>query len=108
MVKVNAVKNISNFHAQYSELTSQHWHPNSETYAGGDHLTTALEKKWQIEKVELKRHWYAGMRSVRLYEFTLTKEGRTVTMPVLDNPFVERFIKLEGIDLIEGEDAAIS
>ena len=64
-----------------------------------------LEKKWSIEKCALVTHWYAGMRSVRIYEFTLNKDGRTVVMPVLDNPYVERFIIEEGIDLIKEADA---
>ncbi|MEL6403681.1 MAG: hypothetical protein AAFR81_04895 [Chloroflexota bacterium] len=98
---------VANYHVQYSDLTSQHWDRSSESYAGGDHLITALENAWDIEQCELKRHWYAGMRSVRLYHFTLTKNGKTRTMPVLDNPYIERFIKDEGIDLIEGEEAKI-
>jgi hypothetical protein len=92
---------------QYSDLTSQHWHPNSETFAGGDNLITALEKGWSIQKCALVKHWYAGMRSVRIYEFTLNKEDRTVVMPVLDNPYVERFIVDEKIELIESEDATV-
>lgn len=96
--------NVSNYHTQYSDLTSQHWHPNSESFAGGDNLITALEKKWSIEKCALVTHWYAGMRSVRIYEFTLNKDDRTVVMPVLDNPYVERFIIEEGIDLIKEAD----
>lgn len=99
--------NVSNFHAQYSDLTSQHWHPNSETYAGGDNLITALEKEWQIDDCKLTRHWYAGMRSVRLYEFTLSKGERTVVMPVLDNPYVERFVIDEQIKYTVEEDAAV-
>jgi len=99
--------NVSNYHVQYSDVTTQHWHPGSESFAGGDHLTTALENKWQIVKCALTKHWYAGMRSVRVYEFTITKDERTVVMPVLDNPYVERFIVDEGIELIEAEDAAV-
>ena len=98
---------ITNYHVQYSDLTSRHWDAGSEYFAGGDNLITALEKKWDIERCELVRHWYAGMRSVRLYRFTLTKDGDTRTMPVLDNPYIERFIKDEGIDLIESEEAQI-
>lgn len=101
------MSNVSNFHMQYSDLTSQHWHAESARYAGGDHLMTALEKDWDIQRCEMVRHWYAGMRSVRIYEFELVKDQQTVVMPVLDNPYVERFIIDEGIDLIEVEDVSL-
>lgn len=99
--------NITNYHVQYSEVTTQHWDPSSETFAGGDQLMTAIANKWDIERCELIRHWYAGMRSVRLYKFTLSKGDNTITMPVLDNPYIERFIFDEDIDLIEGEEAKV-
>ncbi|MGB7340876.1 MAG: hypothetical protein WBC91_18410 [Phototrophicaceae bacterium] len=102
-----SVKNVTNYHMQYSDLTSQHWHPDSEVFAGGDNLITAIAKQWEIESCKLVRHWYAGMRSVRLYEFTLTKDDRTVIMPVLDNPYIERFVKDQNIALIIPEDAEI-
>lgn len=93
--------NVSNHHAQYSDLTSQHWHQKSESFAGGDNLMTALDRNWAIEKCTLMTHWYAGMRSVRVYEFILVKDGDVIVMPVLDNPYVERFIIDEGVDLTE-------
>lgn len=106
MSKSKAV-NVSNYHVQYSEVTSQYWHPDSESFAGGDNLTTALENGWEIEKCALTKHWYAGMRSVRIYEFTITKGERTIVMPVLDNPYVERFIIDTGIELMKTEEATI-
>lgn len=98
--------NVSNYHVQYSDLTSQHWHPSSENFAGGDHLITALEKGWIIEKCELVKHWYAGMRSVRIYEFTMNKDDRTILMPVLDNPYVERFVIEQNIEVIDTDAVA--
>ncbi|GAB5491087.1 MAG: hypothetical protein Phog2KO_13020 [Phototrophicaceae bacterium] len=95
---------VSNFHTQYSDLTSQHWHAQSEGFAGGDNLITALEKKWGIEKCALVTHWYAGMRGVRIYEFTLVKGDKTIIMPVLNNPYVDRFIIDEGIIVAEEAD----
>ncbi|MEM9951362.1 MAG: hypothetical protein AAF846_07175 [Chloroflexota bacterium] len=106
MAKNKAV-NVANYHVQYSDLTSQHWHPNSESFAGGDNLITALEKKWEIDNCKLTRHWYAGMRSVRVYEFTLSKGDVTVIMPVLDNPYIERFIVDEGINYTVAESAQV-
>lgn len=97
--------NVSNFHAQYSDLTSQHWHSKSESFAGGDNLMTALSRDWQIEECVLLTHSYAGMRSVQIYRFTLTKDGDTLIMPVLNNPYVYRFIIDQGVEYSESDSA---
>lgn len=99
--------NVSNFHVLYQDVTTQHWHPDSETYAGGDHLLTALEKGWTIEECVLVRHWYAGMRSVKLYEFKLQRGDTKMLMPVIDNPYIGRFIEEQGVNLIVNEDSQI-
>jgi hypothetical protein len=99
--------NVANFHIMYQDVTSQHWHSSSERYAGADHLLTALEKGWEVQKCVQVRHWYAGMRSVKLYEFHLQRGGDTMTMPVIDNPYVGRFIEEGDIELIVPDDAKI-
>lgn len=99
--------NVSNFHVQYMDVTSQYWHPKSEQFAGGDNLVSALERGWEINKCVLVQHWYAGMRSVKIYEFTLQQDERIILMPVISNPYVERFIKEEKIEFTEKK-AAVS
>jgi hypothetical protein len=99
--------NVSNFHVQYQDVTTQYWHPDSERFAGGDNLMTAIKYGWEIDKCVLARHWYAGMRSVKVYEFTLKRDDATMMMPVIDNPFIGRFIDEEGVELIISEDATI-
>jgi hypothetical protein len=91
----------------YQGVTTQHWHPSSEQYAGGDHLLTALDKGWTIEKCVLVRHWYAGMRSVKVYEFNLKRGADTMMMPVIDNPYIGRFVEEEGVNLVVSDDAKI-
>ena len=93
--------NIQNFHVIYQDVTSQHWHPASEHYAGGDNLMTALENGWGIEKCLLTRHWYAGMRSVQIYEFLLSRNGEEMTMPVVSNPYVYRIVSQEDVNLVD-------
>lgn len=95
--------NVSNFHAQYSDLTTQHWSVKSESFAGGDNLITAIARGWDIEECVLVTHWYAGMRSVRIYQFTISKEDKIIIMPVHDNPYVERFIVEQNIELTEAD-----
>ena len=38
--------NPSNYHVQYLDVT-KHWDPDSENYAGGDALVTALSRGWR-------------------------------------------------------------
>jgi len=96
---------INNFHMQYNDMTSQHWDSQSESYAGGDNLMTALHQGWDIEHCVEVKHWYAGMRFVKLYQFELARDGKSMTMPVIDNPYVVRFIEEEGITLIVNKDS---
>lgn len=85
--------NASNYHVQYMDVTSQHWNPTSETFAGGDNLLTALSKGWQVEKCTELRHWFAGLRCVSIFRFDLVRDGDTMTMPVINNPYVARLIR---------------
>ena len=93
--------NISNFHALYYSVTSQHWTPNSERFAGGDNLMTAIYRGWQIEKCVAVHHTYNGMREVKVFEFTLSKNGETMTMPVIHNPYIERFLNANNVEVID-------
>lgn len=93
---------VSNYHAQYFEVTSQHWHPTSEQFAGADNLITAVNEGWEFdETVILRPHWYAGQRRVDVFYFTLTRNDEQMTMPVINNPYVERLIATHHIKVVE-------
>lgn len=81
-----------NYHVQYLDVTSQYWTPR-EGYAGGDHLLTALQNGWDIVDCVEEQIWYTGARCVSLYHFTLQRKDEKMVMPVVNNPYVERFIK---------------
>jgi hypothetical protein len=83
---------VKNFHIMYPGVTNQHWDPQSGRYAGGDHLLTALADGWQIEKCVQVTYNYAVGRGVAVYEFHLTRAETHMTMPVINNPSVERFL----------------
>jgi hypothetical protein len=71
----------------------RHWHAQSQTYAGGDCLVTALHLGWILgEQVLLRDRWYAGARHVKVYYFELLREDVRLVMPVISNPFVEHLI----------------
>ena len=98
-------QNQVNFHVQYQDITSQHWSYSSERFAGGDNLLTALSRGWEIEEtVVLKRYWFAGMRNIEVFHFTIQRDDTVIDMPVVSNPYVYRFIKNHSLAIIEEED----
>lgn len=80
-----------NYHVQYLDVTSQYWTPRAG-YAGGDHLLTALQNGWEIVDCVEEQVWYAGARCVSVYHFTLQRKDEKMVMPVVNNPYVDRFI----------------
>ena len=83
----------SNWHTSYP-VFRRHWRPNSETFAGGDALLTALDTEWVAkETCYLEEYWHAGTRLVTLYHFDLERDGEKMTMPVLTTPYVRRIIR---------------
>lgn len=79
----------------------RHWHSQSEYYAGGDALATALFKGWKPKHVVLlERHWHGGSRHINVYHFELQRGAESVAMPVLGNPYVERLIAEQGLRVV--------
>ena len=80
----------------HEKFTEQdlHWCPESEAYAGGSHLITALRCGWRLAKPEVKAKpiWKNGTRLLMVYCFALTRGHQTMCMPVLGNPYVERYL----------------
>ena len=102
-------KSEQNLHVQYQDITSQHWSYSSERYAGGDNLLTAIARGWQIDpKVVRRRHWFAGMRCVEIYNFTIRRDDVVADMAVLGNPYVGRYLANQPYKLVEAEDAAVA
>lgn len=95
--------------SQYQDITSQHWSYSSERYAGGDNLLTAIARGWSIDrKVVLRRHWFAGMRCIEIYHFTIRRDEVVADMAVVGNPYVQRYLASHQHDLVEVEDAAVA
>jgi hypothetical protein len=80
----------------------RHWDADSEIYAGGDNLATALYLGWSLgDTVLLKEHWHSVKRCVRVYYFELTHDKTSVVMPVVCNPFVEKLITTSELQIIQ-------
>jgi hypothetical protein len=81
-----------NSHFEYMDVI-RHWSPISEKYAGGDTLITLLNQGWQItDKIHFEEFWHSGTRPVTIYYMDLMREGATLHLPVLTNPYVRRLI----------------
>ncbi len=93
--------------SQDQDVTSQHWSYSSERYAGGDNLLTAIARGWQLDsKVIRRRHWFAGMRCIEIFHFTIRRDDVVADMAVLGNPYVYRYLAAGSHQLIEAEDGA--
>ena len=91
----------TNTHEKYT-ATYQHWCPQSEIYSGGDHLISAFREGWELvdDLVAVQQYWKSGSRPVSIYHFVLERDGETMIMPALHNPFIERFIMEQSLTLV--------
>lgn len=100
------IHHTTNFHTEYMDVT-QHWSPRSEKYAGGDALLTMLTRGWKMRRrVQVEEKWYAGMRSVTVYHLQLDREGETMKMPVVHNPYVNRLLSGDEVEMVPMKEQA--
>ncbi len=98
-----------NLDSQDHDVTSQHWSYSSEHYAGGDNLLTAIARGWEIDKaVTMRRHWFAGMRCIEIFHFTIRRDDVAADMAVLGNPYIYRYLAAGTHELIVEEDGAVA
>lgn len=104
--------NQRNFtHEKYTE-SDQYWCPQSEEYAAASQLISALRAGWSLSlpRVLARQIWNSGSRPRTVYEFTLMRGSQLMIMPVLTNPFVERYLVRHDIRIIydvDGETIAL-
>jgi len=79
----------------------RHWCPQSEKFAGGDALLTALEDGWQIIGVIFRQDfWHAGVRRAPVYQFNLSRGDEVMKMAFVQNPYVMRFVSECSVQVI--------
>ena len=90
----------TNSHFEYMDVTC-HWSADSQKYAGGDALVTFLHDGWEMaETVFYEEYWHAGGRLVMIYYFEIERDGETLSVPVLGNPFVNRMVNSLPLQLL--------
>ena len=95
-------------HTLYQDITSQHWSYSSERFAGGDNLLTAIARGWELDtQVTLRRHWFAGMRCIEIFHFTIRRDNVVADMAVVGNPYVYRYLATNTHD-VEEADATVA
>ena len=84
-----------------SAAKRRHWSPSSQRYAPADVLLAYLADGWHLGLVVgLERHWYGVGRQVEVCHFELTKDSRTMVMPVQCNPVVRRLLRQRRLRLV--------
>lgn len=72
----------------------RHWSAHSEAYTGADSLVTAMRHGWEICGQVYRHDVLLGPgRVTSVFYFELIRDGQTVTMPVVRNPFVMRLLR---------------
>ncbi len=88
-------------HEKFTE-SDQYWCPESEAYAAASQLITAMRSGWALAlpSVRARQVCSGGSRPRTVYDFTLMRDSRLMTMPVLSNPYIERFIAQKALGVV--------
>ena len=80
-------------HEKFTEQ-NQYWCPESEQYAAASQLLSAIRCGWRVAlpSVSVRQVWKSGVRPCTIYDFALQRGAELMIMPVLSNPYVERFL----------------
>lgn len=92
--------NLEGTHEYYTRRHT-HWSPNSQRFTGGDALLSALRSGWTLNgRVFRDSVMMSGARFTTIYYFELQRGAEAVTMPVISNPWVVRFVAEQDIQVI--------
>jgi hypothetical protein len=84
---------LHDFYPNPFDLTC-HWCPLSQLYAGVDVLLKYLDRSWKIQgDIGFNDHSFGESRRTTVYQFILTKQDKRVTMHVVWNPVLERWLR---------------
>jgi hypothetical protein len=93
-----------NYHFEYIDVI-QHWHSDSEPFAGGDALVTLISQGWVMQRdVYVEKRNFAGKRSVSVYHITLERDGQLMKVPTVRNPYINRILRMGDFNQIAMEE----
>jgi len=78
----------------------RHWHAGSEKYAGGASLATMIYLGWTMNEVVYREEHGRAGRFSTVYHVTLERDGETMHMPVIANPYVARFLNESPVHVV--------
>ncbi len=88
-------------HEKFTE-SDQYWSPDSEAYAAASQLISLMRDGWSLAlpRVSARQIWHSGSRPRTVYDFTLMRGSQLMIMPVLSNPYIERYLIQHDIRII--------
>jgi hypothetical protein len=88
-------------HEKYTEA-DQYWSPESEKYAAASQLISIMREGWilALPRISARQIWNSGSRPRTVYDFTLMRGSQLMIVPVLSNPYIERYIIQNDIRII--------
>lgn len=88
-------------HEKFTE-SNQYWSSGSEKYAAASQLISAMRDGWllALPRVSARQVWHSGSRQSTIYEFTLVRGSQLMIMPVLSNPYIERYLVQNDVRII--------
>lgn len=84
-----------------------HWHPQSQRFAGADHLLCALHHGWQPDPEVMVDyyHYSASASAVPVYRFRLHRGDEIMEMPVISTPWLSHVIVAYGLGVLQAADS---
>ena len=78
----------------HERLFHRHWSPTCERYTTGDALLTLLDHHWEVRGVSSEIYPMSSWRYTLVHIFTLSKGSRTLRIPVVSTPVVQRLAQM--------------
>ena len=92
-------------HDKFTEQ-SQHWHAGSESFAAASQLISLIRAGWALESphVRLRQVDSGRSRPRAIYDFRLIRGRERLIVPVLSNPFIERYLIQQDIRIVHEDE----
>ena len=84
------------------ERDDRHWSPSSQPFASAEILLKYLRDGWQLKRtVAVQLFQCVSRQCIRLYYFSASRDDKSLTIPVIENPIVLRVIRDNQLELVD-------